>query len=92
MKKVRGNFSYQTNQAPMGALSDSLIDSALSMVASKLQSDPAQREQAVQTITDVIKEGIVNNAGLIITGLFIFGLSMAAANVGITSYVLKNNK
>lgn len=89
MKKVSGNFEYSTNNAPMGALTDSLISSALSFVGTKIETSPEEREKAVATISNVIKDGIMENKGLIITGLFIFGLSMAVTNVAVTSIALR---
>jgi hypothetical protein len=89
MKKVSGNFEYSTNKAPMGALSDSLISSALTYVGGKIEASPAEKDKAVATISGVVKDGIMDNKGLIITGLFIFGLSMAVTNVFVTSVVLR---
>jgi hypothetical protein len=86
MKKVK-NFDYKYNNAPMGSLTNSLIDLALTQVGTKLQSDPEQKELAVATITDTVKTGILNNKGLLITGLIIFGVAMGVSNAIISQSI-----
>jgi hypothetical protein len=84
MKRVKGNFSYKNNHAPLGSTLDTVMASAGAAIA----SDPEQAEQAKTVISsmasDGIKSAIMDNKGLLITGLVIFGLSMAAANVFLT--------
>lgn len=84
MKKVKGNFTYETNKNQMGALTDSLLDLAISQAGKAIETDPAQKQKALDmitnTVTEGIKTGVTNNMGIIITGLFILGVSMAAAN------------
>ena len=85
MKTFKGDFNYNTNKNPMGSLTDSILDLAISQAGKAIETDPAQKQRAMEMITTTvsngIKEGVAENKGLIITGLFIFGLSMAVANV-----------
>jgi hypothetical protein len=84
MKKVQ-HFNYERNAKEMGSLLDSLV----TQVGVAISNDPAQAEQAKSLVSSTVSDGIIAavaaNKGLIITGLAIFGLSMAVANVVITS-------
>jgi hypothetical protein len=85
MKKVKGNFTYQDNNAQMGsALTDGLLNLAISKAGEALQTDPATNQKAMDTITNTvstgIKKGVQENMGLIITGLAILGMGMALGN------------
>jgi hypothetical protein len=89
MQKVKGDFSYNTNKAPMGALTDSLMDSAMVYAAGKLQADPAEKEKAIATLSEVVQSSIMNNMGTIV----FIGLLGIVGIVGLTSitttYVLR---
>lgn len=87
--KCRGDFDFKKNDKNMGAITDNLTDYLLTTVGNKLQTDPAQKEKAIESISEVIKTSIMNNKGLIITGLVLFGVAMATTNVVITKSVSK---
>jgi len=91
MKKI----NHRTAKRNMGSLTDNLLDLAISQAGKAIESDPAQKQRAMDMMvtmgTDATKKIVSNNMGILITGLCIFGLSMAASNY-VMVYVLNGRK
>lgn len=93
MKKVKGDFHHiRGDQSQMGSLTDNLLDLALVKAGDAISSSDAQKEKAINTITGVIKEGVVNNKDYIFLGLVALAGFTSVISVAMSSLVLQNKK
>lgn len=93
MKHKNADFGYDHNSSTdMGSLIDDLSSFAMTTVGNKIQTDPVAKANAISSITEVVKAGIMNNKALIITGLIIFGFAMGGSNALITNAFMTNKK
>lgn len=83
--KYMGDFNKNYGQ-PMGNI---LLDQGLAIVGQALQTDQATKDQAVQVISNTVKEGIMENKELLIFGVVMFAFTMAATNTLLTYLVFE---
>lgn len=93
MKRVKGDFhNFRGDQSQMGSLTDNLLDLAIVKAGDAISSSDAQKQKAIDSITGVIKEGVINNKDYIFLGLVALAGFTSVISVMMSSLVLQNKK